>query len=80
LKTSQEIEPQVRQYMAWLTETYNVRYCYTDAKTFKPHCQHKENSILLTPKNIREFRPSVGPQFVKRLEIAQVYGYLNEVS
>lgn len=80
LQTSAEIEPQVRQYMPWLTETYDVRYFYADAKTFKPHCLHKENAILLTPENIRGFWPSVNPQFVKRLETAPIYGYLNEES
>jgi len=68
----------VKQFMPWLTKTYTVRYCRVDSATFKPHCQHQTRCVRLTRDNIKELQPSASPQFIKRLETAPVYGYVNE--
>jgi len=68
----------VEQFMRWLTKTYTVRYCYADKETFKPRCQHRRRTIRLTPENIRKLDPSASAYYVKRLETAPVYGFLNE--
>jgi hypothetical protein len=79
LQTSVEAS-QVKQFMPWLKNTYTVRYCRVDPLTFKPHCQHRTKVVHLTPENIRKLDPSASriPYFIKRLETAPVYGYLNE--
>lgn len=78
LQTSQEAESHVKKFMKWLTGTYTVRYCRADSETFKPHCLHKERTIQLTPENIVKLQRSSSPHFIKRIETAPVYGYLNE--
>ena len=78
LQTSVEAQTYVRQFMGWLNKTYTVRYHRADAKTFKPYHKHRERAVLLTHENVKKYRPSASPHFVKRLETAQVYGYLNE--
>jgi len=79
LQTSVEAS-QVKQRMPWLKNTYTVRYCRADSATFEPHCKHKTRVTRLTPENIHKLDPSASriPYFVKRLETAPVYGYLNE--
>jgi len=67
----------VRQFMPWLTKTYTVRYCRADSATFKPYCQHREGAVLLTSSNIKRLQPSAASRFVKRLETAPVFGYLD---
>jgi len=69
---------QIKQFMPWLTKNYAACFCRADSSTFKPHCQHRTKIVRLTPENIREFDPSASPHFVKRLETAPVYGYVNE--
>jgi len=68
----------IKRFMPWLTKNYTARFCCADSATFKPHCQHRTKIVHLTPANIREFDPSASPHFVKRLETAPVYGYVNE--
>jgi len=68
----------VKQFMPWLIKTYTVRYCHADSATFKPNCQHRAGAVLLTPENIKQFQPSASSVFVKRLESAPVYGYVDE--
>ena len=78
LQTSVEVESYVKQLVRWLPNTYTVRYCRADSKSFKPHCSHKKNAIRLTPVNIKELQPSSSPHFVERIKTAPVYGYVNE--
>lgn len=70
----------VKQFSPWLKNTYTVRYYRADPSTFKPHCKHRTKVVSLTPENIHKLDPSAShiPYFVKRLETAPVYGYLNE--
>jgi len=68
----------VKRLMPWLTESCTVRYFRADASTFKPDCQHRANSVQLTPENVKQLDPSASPSFIKRLMTAPVYGYLNE--
>jgi len=68
----------VKRFMPWLTKTYTVRYCRVDSATFKPHCQHQARCVRLTPENIKELQPSADSHFIKRLETAPAYGYVNE--
>jgi len=68
----------IRRLMPWLAKTYTVRYCRADSETFKPHCKHQARAVQLTPENIKQLQPSASSVFVKRLETAPVYGYVNE--
>lgn len=68
----------IRRLMPWLTKTYTVRYCRANPDTFKPHCKHRARAIRLTPENIKRLQPSASSVFVKRLETAPVYGYVNK--
>jgi len=68
----------VKRFLPWLNKNYTVRYCRVDSATFKPHCKHKRNAVQLTPQNIKQLQPSTDSHFVKRLETAPVYGYINE--
>jgi len=68
----------IKQFMPWLTKNYTVRYCRADSATFKPNCQHQANAVLFTLENIKELQPSADSHFIKRLETAPVYGYVNE--
>lgn len=77
LETSVEAR-HVRRFMPWLTKAYTVRYCKADLHTFKPTCQHRERTIRLTARNVRRFDPSASAVFVKRLQTAPVFGYLDE--
>lgn len=78
LQTSIGVEHYVEQFMRWLPNTYTVRYCRADSKTFKPHCLHRKEAIRLTPDNIKKLKPSASTHFIKRIETAPVYGYVNE--
>jgi len=78
LQTSVGVEPYIRQFMKWLNKAYTVRYHRADAHTFRPNFQNKERAVLLTPENVKEYMPSASARFIKRLETAQVYGYVNE--
>lgn len=78
LQTSLEAESYVKKFMKWLTGAYTVRYCRVDSKTYRPHCLHKKGTVRLTPENIRELQPSASSHFIKRIETAPVYGYVNE--
>jgi len=78
LQTSTEAEPCIKQFVRWLCNTYTVRYCRADFKTFNPHCLHKGNAIRLTPDNIRRLQPSASLHFIKRVKTALVYGYVDE--
>lgn len=78
LQTSREVQSYVWQFMGWLSKTYIVRYHRADTKTFKPYLRHRERAVLLTPENMKNYQRSASPHFVKRLETAQVYGYVNE--
>lgn len=78
LQTSSRVEHHVKQFMSWLPRTYKVRYCRADSKTFKPHCLHRKGAIRLTPDNIKKLEPSASPYFIKRIETAPMYGYVNE--
>jgi len=78
LQTSIGVEQHVRQLMRWLPKTYTVRYCRADSKTFKPHCPHRKRAVRLTPANTKKFKLSASPHFIKRIETAPVYGYVNE--
>jgi ribosomal protein S18 acetylase RimI-like enzyme len=78
LQTSIEVEHYVRQFMRWLPSTYTVRYCRVDLKTFKLRCLHRKGAIRLTPDNIKKLKPSASSHFVKRIETAPVYGYVNK--
>lgn len=64
--------------MGWLNKTYAVRYHSADSHSFQPNYKHKERAILLTPGNVKKYMPSASSHFIKRLETAQVYGYMNE--
>jgi len=77
LQTSAKVS-HVKRFMPWLTKTYTVCYCRADSATFKPLCQHRTMAIRLTPENIKKLQPSASPHFIKRLETAPVYGYVNE--
>ncbi len=77
LETSVEAS-RVRRFMPWLTKSYTARYCKANLQTFKPSCRHRERAIRLTSRNVRRFDPSASAVFVKRLQTAPVYGYLNE--
>jgi predicted GNAT family acetyltransferase len=68
----------IERSMPWLTKKYIVRYCRADSTTFKPCCTQRRSTIRLTPDNIKQLDPSASPIFVKRLETAPVFGYLNE--
>ncbi len=68
----------VKRFMPWLTKSYTVRYCKADLQTFKPSYQNRERAIRLTSRNARRFDPSASAVFVKRLQTAPVYGYLDE--
>ena len=68
----------VKKLMPWITKSYTVRYFRADASTFRPDCQHRANSIQLTPENVKQLDASASPFFIKRLKTAPVYGYLNE--
>jgi hypothetical protein len=78
LQTSAENEPCVDRFMNWLPKTYTVRYCRTDSMTFRPYRLHEEKAVRLTPNNIRSLQPSASPHFIKRIETAPVYGYVDE--
>ncbi|MGA9387254.1 MAG: GNAT family N-acetyltransferase [Candidatus Bathyarchaeia archaeon] len=78
LQTSAENEPYVNQFLKWLPRTYTVRYCRADSKTFKPHYLHEEKAIRLTPSNVTRLQPSVSSHFIKRIETAPVYAYVDE--
>ena len=78
LQTSVEVQPYVRQFMGWLNKTYTVCYYRADAHSFKLTSLHKERVVLLTPDNVKRYMPSASPHFIKRLETAQVYGYVNK--
>lgn len=78
LQTSMEVEPYVGQLIEWLHKRYIVRYHRADIKTFRPHHRHKQRAVLLTPENVKQYQPLASSHFVKRLETAQVYGYVNE--
>lgn len=78
LQTSAEAATSVRRYIGWLDKTYTVRYHRVDMHTFKPACKHREKAILLTPNNVKNYIPSASSHYIKRLETAEVYGYLNE--
>lgn len=78
LQTSIELESYVKRFLSWLSNTYTVRYCRADSKSFKPQCLHKKAAIRLTPDNIKELQLSPSLRFVKRVETAPVYGYVNE--
>jgi len=77
LQSSLEVRPHVSQFMGWLDRTYTVCYYRADNRTFRPSFMHREKAVLLTPQNVKRYLPSAGPLFSKRLETAQVYGYLN---
>jgi hypothetical protein len=77
LETSAETKL-VQEFMPWLNQTYTVRYFCADVSTFKPNRQHQANAVRLTPENAKRLDPSASPLFIKRLETADVYGYLNE--
>jgi hypothetical protein len=79
LQTSAENEPYVNRFMKWLPKKYTVRYCRADSRTFRPYRSHEEGAVRLTSENIRNFQPSASPRFVKRVETAPVYGYVNEL-
>jgi hypothetical protein len=78
LQTSIKVEDYVKQFMKWLTNTYTVRYCCANSKTFKPYCLHKKGAIRLTPDNIKKYQTSASSHFIKRIETAPVYGYVND--
>jgi hypothetical protein len=78
LQTSAENEPYVNQFLKWLPKTYTVRYCRADSRTFKPHYPRGEGAIRLTPSNITRLQPSASSHFIKRIETAPVYAYINE--
>jgi len=78
LQTAIGIEHFAKRFMRWLPKTYIVRYCRADSKTFRPQFLHRKGTILLTPDNITRLDPSVSPHFIKRIETAPVYGYVNE--
>ena len=78
LQTSVEVQPYVRKFVRWLDRNYTVRYHRADAQTFRRTFQHRERAVLLTPENVKRYMPSASPRFIKRLETAQVYGYVNE--
>lgn len=78
LQTSTEAESYVKQFMEWLPNTYTVRYCRADSKSFKLHCSHTKRAIRLTRDNIKQLQPSVSAHFIKRISTAPVYGYVNE--
>ncbi len=69
---------QVKRFMPWLTKSYTVCYSKADVHAFKPSCQSSERTIRLTPRNARRFDPSASAIFLKRLQTASVYGYLDE--
>jgi hypothetical protein len=68
----------IKRFIPWLTKTYTIRYCCADSATFKPQCQNQARAVRLTPENIEQFQPSADSNFIRRLETAPVYGYLNE--
>ncbi len=68
----------IKKHMPWLTKFYTARYHCVDSSTFKPHCTHRARAVRLTPQNITRLDPSASPLYVKRLETAPVYGYLDE--
>jgi len=78
LQTSVGVEPYISQPMKWLDKAYTVRYHRADAHTIRPDFQNKERAVLLTPENVKEYMPSASARFIKRLETAQIYGYVNE--
>lgn len=70
LQTSTEVESYVKQFMRWLPNTYTVRYCRANCKTFKPHCLHDRSAIRLTPENIKRLQPSASRHFINRIKTA----------
>jgi hypothetical protein len=78
LQTSVELESSIRESMIWLTNSYTVRYCRADSKTFKPYHLNSKGIVLLTPHNIRRFKSLSSPHMTKRIETAPVYGFINE--
>jgi len=68
----------IKKYMSWLTKVYTARYHCVDSSTFKPSRMHAAKAVRLTPQNITKLDPSASPVYVKRLETAPVYGYLDE--
>jgi len=77
LQTSAEGR-QIQRFMPWLSKTYTVRYCRVDLASFKPRCQHRARAVRLTPENIKQFKQSADSHFIKRLETAPVYAYVDE--
>jgi len=68
----------IKKHMPWLTKVYTARYHCVDSSTFKPNHIHETKAVRLTPQNITKLDPSASPVYIKRLETAPVYGYLNE--
>jgi ribosomal protein S18 acetylase RimI-like enzyme len=78
LQASPELEASIRKSMGWLINSYNVRYCRADSRTFKPYHMNEKGSILLTPDDIKGFKSLSSPHLVKRAKTAPIYGFLNE--
>jgi len=68
----------IKKCMPWLTKRYTVRYLCADSSTFKPNHRYQDRAVLLTPGNIARLDPTASPLYIKRLETAPVYGYLNK--
>ena len=69
---------QIKKCMPWLTKKHIVRYLHADSTSFKPDYRHQARAVLLTPDNIARLDPSASSLYVKRLETAPIYGYLNQ--
>ena len=68
----------IKKYMPWLTKVYTARYHRVDSSAFKPSRMHVAKAVRLTPQNVTKLDPSASPVYIKRLETAPVYGYLDE--
>jgi len=68
----------IKEHMPWLTKVYTARYHCVDSSTFRPSHRHEAKAVRLTPQNITKLDPSASPVYIKRLETALVYGYLDE--
>jgi len=68
----------IKKHMPWLTKVYTARYHCVDSSSFKPSRIHEAKAVRLTPQNITKLDPRASPMYIKRLETAPVYGYLDE--
>jgi len=76
LQTSTSVDL-IQRHMPWLTKVYTARYHCVDSATFKQGT-HEARAVRLTSQNIAELNHTASPLYIKRLETAPVYGYLND--